>query len=74
MELEQNTILITGGSTGIGYALAKYFVSKNNKVIICARNQNNLLEAKKKIPSLNIYKCDLSKESERIELVTSSHP
>lgn len=33
-----NTILITGGATGIGYALAEAFVNAGNDVIINATN------------------------------------
>ena len=37
MKMSGNTILITGGATGIGLALAELFLSKGNEVIICAR-------------------------------------
>ena len=63
-----NTILITGGATGIGFALAKQFAEKGNQVIICGRREHKLQEAKEKIPSLHTRVCDVSKESERIEL------
>jgi len=33
MKMENNTVLITGGSSGIGLELAKMLVSKNNKVL-----------------------------------------
>ena len=35
MKLSNNSILITGGATGIGYALAQYFLKEGNKVLIC---------------------------------------
>ncbi|MBX2843807.1 MAG: SDR family NAD(P)-dependent oxidoreductase [Flammeovirgaceae bacterium] len=34
MNLSGNTILITGGSSGIGLEMAKEFLKRNNKVII----------------------------------------
>ncbi|MCX8515398.1 MAG: SDR family NAD(P)-dependent oxidoreductase [Alphaproteobacteria bacterium] len=34
MTIENKTVLITGGATGIGFALAKQLLKKNNKVII----------------------------------------
>jgi uncharacterized oxidoreductase len=67
MKIEGNTILITGGATGIGLALAEAFV-KNNEVIICGRRENKLKEAKCKIPELYIIKCDISKELWRDKL------
>ncbi|MEM0201154.1 MAG: SDR family NAD(P)-dependent oxidoreductase [Candidatus Micrarchaeaceae archaeon] len=63
MKLENNTILITGGSTGIGFGFAEYF-SQKNKVIICGRSKRKLEEAKKKIPKLEIYECDVSKKED----------
>ncbi|MBW2191828.1 MAG: SDR family NAD(P)-dependent oxidoreductase, partial [Deltaproteobacteria bacterium] len=38
MKLQGNTILLTGGSAGIGLALAKEFLALGNKVIITGRN------------------------------------
>ena len=38
---EGNTILITGGGTGIGLAFAKRFVSRGNHVIICGRRADH---------------------------------
>jgi uncharacterized oxidoreductase len=50
MKITGNTILITGGATGIGYAMAESFLEAGNEVIICGRRENRLLEAQKKHP------------------------
>ena len=63
-----NTILITGGSAGIGLALAERFLKENNTVIICGRNEQKLEEAKLKFPEIHTLVCDISKEEERISL------
>jgi uncharacterized oxidoreductase len=68
VELNSNTVMITGGATGIGFALAKRFLKAGSKVIICGRRGDRLLEAKKKYPQMHIRPCDVSKESERISL------
>ena len=65
MKLSGNTILITGGATGIGFALAESFLAKGNKVIICGRRTDKLLEAKHKYPDIHFRPCDVTKEDER---------
>jgi uncharacterized oxidoreductase len=42
MRLENNTILITGGSSGIGLELSKTLIRRGNKVIICGRSNGKL--------------------------------
>ena len=37
MNLSNNTILITGGASGIGLELAKQLIASNNTVIVCGR-------------------------------------
>ena len=61
MKLTENTILITGGSNGIGLELATQFLKLGNTVIITGRNMNRLNEVKKKYPKLNIIQSDAGK-------------
>jgi uncharacterized oxidoreductase len=68
MKITGNTILITGGATGIGLALAEAFLREGNQVIICGRREKKLQEAKSKLPSLHVRVCDVSKYSERENL------
>jgi uncharacterized oxidoreductase len=65
METKGNTILITGGATGIGLALAEEFLNLGNEVIVCGRREEKLRQAKKKNPRLHTRRCDVSKEEER---------
>ncbi len=67
MKLSGNKILITGGATGIGLALAERFVKEQNTVLICGRRKDALEEAAGKLPSLITRPCDLSMERERKE-------
>lgn len=68
MNITQNTILITGGSSGIGLALAEELVAAGNQVIICGRNEEKLAAAQLKVPQLVTRVCDVSKKEAREEL------
>lgn len=68
MKTQGSTVLITGGSTGIGFALAESFVHAGNTVIIYGRREDKLKEAKKKLPQIYPRACDLLKEKERESL------
>jgi uncharacterized oxidoreductase len=67
MRLQDQTILITGGSSGIGLALANY-LSEKNTVIICGRSQEKLDEARKRVPEIHTVQCDIARYSERDKL------
>ena len=68
MKLSNNTILITGGASGIGLGLTERFIQENNTVVICGRRETALKEVKDKFPSVITKVCDLSKEEDRVEL------
>ena len=63
-----NTILITGGATGIGFELADAFLKARNNVIICGRRESNLEEAKQRLPELHFSRCDVVREDDRKSL------
>ena len=68
MKIKGNTVLITGGATGIGLALAESFLKLGNEVIICGRREERLLEAQKTHPNLYIIECDVSNADGRTSL------
>ncbi len=69
MKLSGNTVLITGGSSGIGLAMAEAFLAADNTVIVCARGEARLIEAQRKHPKLHIRVCDVADAEARKELV-----
>jgi uncharacterized oxidoreductase len=77
MKFASNTVLITGGATGIGFALAEQFIKAGSRVIICGRRKHKLKEAQSKYPQLHIRVCDVADPAERTALfawATESFP
>ena len=77
MKFTNNTILITGGSQGIGLAMAEYLAETGNKIIICARNEQKLNEVKAQHPDFITYVCDVSDAESRAamaEQIRTEHP
>ena len=53
--------IVTGGGSGIGFAIAEKFVANNIKTIIVGRDQQKLNDAKNKLGELsNTIQCDLN--------------
>lgn len=64
MKIEGKTILITGGSAGIGLEAARQFLAIGAKVIITGRNLAKLEEAKKLYPQLTVIMSDVADEND----------
>jgi uncharacterized oxidoreductase len=64
MKQSNNTVLITGGASGIGLALAKKFLDNNNTVIITGRDLAKLEIVKAEIPKIHIFQSDVTKEAD----------
>jgi len=75
MKITGNTILITGGATGIGFSLAEAMVKAGNEVIICGRRESRLKDAKEKLSLIHTMVCDVTDEKQREALFdwTTTH-
>jgi uncharacterized oxidoreductase len=60
MKLSGHTILVTGGSAGIGLAFATKFLALGNEVIITGRRKSRLAEVKSQHPRLHTIASDVS--------------
>ena len=60
MKLTNNTILITGGSSGIGYELTKQLTARGNTILITGRDQSKMERAKAASPKIHIFRSDVS--------------
>ena len=66
MQLIQRTILITGGTSGVGLELARQLLARGNRVIVTGRNAQKLSDAKRALPALHAIESDVS-EAHAIE-------
>lgn len=66
MDLKDKVVLVTGGSSGIGYAIAEMAKNKGAKVIIAARNRERLDKAAKQLSALPVL-CYVGNEKHVIE-------
>ncbi|MBD2168884.1 SDR family NAD(P)-dependent oxidoreductase [Calothrix sp. FACHB-156] len=77
MQLSHNTVLVTGGGSGIGLAIAKYFLDAGSQVIICGRRADKLAEAGAMHPGLETRVADIADATGREELIAwmiAKHP
>jgi len=77
MQMTKNTILITGGTSGIGFELAKQLIALGNTVLVTGRDLAKLERAKKQLPKIHIYQSDVSNPKAITELfkkVTQDFP
>jgi short-subunit dehydrogenase involved in D-alanine esterification of teichoic acids len=69
MEMSRNTVLITGGVAGIGLALAKEFIARNNEVVVCDIQEEKLESVKKELPGIRTIACDINSSRDRERLL-----
>jgi uncharacterized oxidoreductase len=69
MNISNKTVLIIGGSAGIGFETAKLLTSKGNKVIITGRDESRLKAAAAQIEGASYFIGDVSKEADTAKLV-----
>ncbi len=72
-KVKGRTVLVTGGSSGIGKAAALKIAAAGARVLICARNQDELAATQREISEAggicHVYIADLSEEKSCAELV-----
>jgi len=55
MKLTGNTIVITGGTSGIGQELVRRLVERGNRVVTCGRRKDRLEELTARHPGVAAY-------------------
>lgn len=60
MEVSNNTILLTGGTSGIGLELLRQFYASGNKLVVASRNPEKLNKLHTEFPKVSTVVCDLA--------------
>src|SRR5699024_4105642 len=67
--LKNKHVLITGGSQGIGKAIAQHFITEGAHVSIVGRTVSSLEKAQSELGEVDIYQADVTSERDRIALM-----
>jgi uncharacterized oxidoreductase len=68
MKLSNRTVLVTGGTGGIGLGIAEAFHRLKSRVIVCGRNREKLSTVEKKFPEITALHCDVGDTQQRKNL------
>jgi DHA1 family tetracycline resistance protein-like MFS transporter/uncharacterized oxidoreductase len=69
MDLSHNTVLVTGGGSGIGLALAKAFAQHGSTVLVCGRDEIKLQAVSSQISNIASFPCDIARDKNQQDLV-----
>ena len=73
LKINEMSIIITGGCSGLGYGMAKRFSSQGAKVTICGRREIKVREAQKSLGSnVSAIVVDVTKSKDRERLIEAS--
>jgi NAD(P)-dependent dehydrogenase (short-subunit alcohol dehydrogenase family) len=74
-DLRNKNVLVTGGSRGLGLALAREFAGRGARVTICARDPEELLQATSQLEHLGLKvestACDITQEAAVAALISA---
>lgn len=73
MKTTDNTVLITGGTSGIGLALAKRFLREGNTVIVTGTNAEKAEAVKRQLPTVTVELADM-RDRQALDKLASRYP
>lgn len=69
MNIQNKKVLVTGGGSGIGFAIAKAFADKGNQVILFGRTEDRLKAAVAQLHNASYIVGDVTSENDVLQLV-----
>ncbi len=69
LTLSGHRVLVTGGTAGIGLALARAFLARGNRVAVCSRSAERIAAARDAAPELVTVQADVARPDELARLV-----
>jgi uncharacterized oxidoreductase len=73
MKTSGNIVLITGGTSGIGLALAKKFIAEGNEVIVTGTNPEKAEAIQKQLPNIRIELADI-RDRTALDRLVANYP
>jgi NAD(P)-dependent dehydrogenase (short-subunit alcohol dehydrogenase family) len=67
---DSNVVLITGGSDGIGLAIARSMAAAGHDVVVCGRDEQRLIAAQDAVLGLHAIRCDVTDQSDVTALLS----
>lgn len=71
MDLQGKTVVIIGGSSGMGFATAKLAMENRASIVIASRSQEKLADAVKKLGNIRAITADITREPDIQALFTA---
>jgi 3-oxoacyl-[acyl-carrier protein] reductase len=68
MNLKEAKVLVTGGSTGIGFETAKQLKAQGATVVICSKSEENLQKAMQELQVVG-FQLDVANEAQVVQVV-----
>lgn len=69
MNIQNKKVLVTGGGSGIGFAIAKAFADKGSELILAGRTEDRLRAAVAQLPNASYIVADVTNEKDVARLV-----
>jgi len=70
MQLINNSILLTGGTSGIGFEFLRQLYALGNNMIVTSSNEKNLANVRDQFPNISTIVCDLADRASVTQLIT----